>query len=198
MNYPKTAKEAKKIQSLFYFTEKPCKHGHLSKRYTSNGWCAECLSENQKKSGNVYAKKSREKNKEKNKLKGREEYRKLGKNYIYLMWSRAKQRAQQKNIDFNIELSDIVIPKVCPVLKAPFEIATTGRGPGDFSPSLDRIIHELGYVKGNIEVISFKANRIKSDAGIEDVKSVLEYMETIKTKYSIDIHNNKNNGMNKS
>jgi len=114
------------------------------------------------------------------------------------MWSRAKQRAQQKNIDFNIELSDIVIPKVCPVLKAPFEIATTGRGPGDFSPSLDRIIPELGYVKGNIEVISFKANRIKSDAGIEDVKSVLEYMETIKTKYSIDIHNNKNNGMNKS
>jgi hypothetical protein len=42
----------------------------------------------------------------------------------------------------------------------------------DNSPSLDRIIPELGYVKGNIMVISHKANTIKSNANIEELEKV--------------------------
>ena len=43
---------------------------------------------------------------------------------------------------------------------------------GDDSPSLDRIVSSLGYVKGNIRVISYKANRVKSNATLEELRKV--------------------------
>jgi hypothetical protein len=39
---PKSAKEARASGSIYYFTGKPCKHGHVGKRYTSNGGCYFC------------------------------------------------------------------------------------------------------------------------------------------------------------
>lgn len=44
------------------------------------------------------------------------------------------------------------------------------------SPSLDRVNIDKGYIKGNIAVISNRANRIKSDATIEEIKALYEYM----------------------
>ncbi|MBZ9888092.1 hypothetical protein LB559_09085 [Mesorhizobium sp. BR1-1-3] len=42
---PRTRAEAKAIGSKWYFTGKPCKHGHVSMRYTSGGRCVECQSD---------------------------------------------------------------------------------------------------------------------------------------------------------
>lgn len=42
MDYPKTRKEARDTYSEFYFTGKPCKHGHLAPRITKRGQCVEC------------------------------------------------------------------------------------------------------------------------------------------------------------
>ena len=39
-----TRAEAKKQGFKYYFTGKPCKHGHLSNRYVSNNICVECQS----------------------------------------------------------------------------------------------------------------------------------------------------------
>lgn len=47
---------------------------------------------------------------------------------------------------------------------------------GDGSPTIDRMLPHRGYVRGNVTVISARANRIKSDASIDDVKRVLAYM----------------------
>ena len=84
----------------------------------------------------------------------------------------AKQRAKTYNRDFNLEVSDIIIGNVCPVLKQPF-----GKSNTEMAPTLDRINNGYGYVKGNVRVISKKANRLKSNASIEDVEKVLDYMK---------------------
>ena len=41
----------------------------------------------------------------------------------------------------------------------------------------DRVVPALGYVPSNIRVISFRANRIKSDASAAELRAVLEYVE---------------------
>jgi hypothetical protein len=92
----------------------------------------------------------------------------------------AKSRAKRDSVPFAISHADIVIPAICPVLGIPL---SHGKGVGsvhDGSPSLDKIIPELGYVPGNIHVISHRANRIKADATRSELQAVLAYVE----KYS--------------
>jgi len=38
-------KEAKRLGLTYYYTGKPCKHGHIDKRQTSNGGCIICIGE---------------------------------------------------------------------------------------------------------------------------------------------------------
>lgn len=40
-------------------------------------------------------------------------------NIIHYLWFRAKQRAIKYGYEFNIEESDIIIPKICPILEVP-------------------------------------------------------------------------------
>jgi len=85
------------------------------------------------------------------------------------LWLSAKRRARDNNLKFDIELSDVVIPDVCPYLGTTI---TNVLGTDNISnPSIDRIIPELGYVKGNIEVISKLANMMKSSASKEQLIS---------------------------
>ena len=94
-----------------------------------------------------------------------------------VMLRTSKQRATKNHLPFNIDISDIIIPEYCPYLKIKLDVKK-GTGRKDSAPSLDRIVPELGYVKGNVAVISDKANRMKSDATnlelIEFAKSILE------------------------
>lgn len=81
------------------------------------------------------------------------------------LYRAAKARAKRKNIAFDIELNDIVIPEFCPILQIQLKV---GNGKiVDTSPSLDRIDNSLGYVKDNIQVISNLANRMKNSASTE-------------------------------
>lgn len=63
----------------------------------------------------------------------------------------AKLRAKKFGLPFNIELCDIVIPTHCPVLGLLLKPSSGHHSPS--SPTLDRIIPQLGYVKGNVAVI---------------------------------------------
>ena len=73
----------------------------------------------------------------------------------------AKIRARKAGVLFDLTPADIMVPASCPVLGIPLEIG--GGGFAHNSPTLDRIIPALGYVRGNIEVISGLANRIKGN-----------------------------------
>ena len=99
----------------------------------------------------------------------------LGESYKREMISRCKARASKKRLDFNIEIMDIIIPKFCPVLNIELKI-NIGSGGAQNSPSLDRIDNSKGYIKGNVQVISKRANLIKSDASIEEIRNVLNWL----------------------
>ena len=97
----------------------------------------------------------------------------------YYLWKAAKRRARTKGLDFDIEVSDIIIPQLCPLLNIPI-IHQTGKGcRSPHSPSLDRIKNHLGYVKGNILVVSWRANFLKSDATIEELELLLTNLKSI-------------------
>ena len=90
----------------------------------------------------------------------------------------AKSRSKENNLDFNIEIDDIMVPLVCPVLG--IEISTLKEK--NNSPSLDKIIPSLGYIKGNVRVISWRANWIKNNMTAEEVEKL--YKDSRKWKCS--------------
>ena len=66
----------------------------------------------------------------------------------------------------------------CPYLYKRYSLTSKAHGgPGDCSPTLDKQIPELGYVIGNIEVISHLANTIKQNVGSHEVRAVADAME---------------------
>jgi hypothetical protein len=91
----------------------------------------------------------------------------------------ARHRALKKGIEFNIEISDIVIPETCPILGLPIKKLIDGNR--DLSPSLDRIDNAKGYIKGNIQVISFKANAMKLTANKDEL---INFANWIKNNYN--------------
>lgn len=90
------------------------------------------------------------------------------------LYTRVKSRAKRNGIPFNIDVFDIVIPDMCPVLGIPI-YWTPGAGTNQYnSPSVDRIKPDLGYTKGNVRVISNRANLLKSNATVEEMTKILE------------------------
>ena len=81
-----------------------------------------------------------------------------------LYWN-IKSRALKRNIEFDLDITDIIIPDVCPYLQVPLIHKDK-----NFTPSIDRIDNTKGYIKGNIEVISLLANKMKNIATIEQLK----------------------------
>ena len=85
----------------------------------------------------------------------------------------AKKRAKHKGLAFNLELSDVVIPDVCPVLGIP--VSCQENSTNDNSPNIDRIDNTIGYVKGNVIVISRRANIIKRDATLAELQAIARF-----------------------
>ena len=89
----------------------------------------------------------------------------------------ARVRALKKGIEFDIDTYKDVpeIPEFCPIYKIPLFV---GKGVStDNSPTLDRIDNNKGYIKGNIHIISRKANQMKSNGNFKDIKMLYNYMK---------------------
>lgn len=174
-------KEAKDKKLKYYYTGKKCKNGHDSVRLVKGGSCKECKI--------TYAKKYRDDISNKQKIKEYHKDRHLKlystekRREIYekslekSMFYRAKKRAENKKIEFSICLEDIVIPEKCPILG--IDLLKTVTGKKENSPSLDRKDSSVGYTKDNIVVVSNRANRIKSDATVDEIEKIFKYMKGI-------------------
>lgn len=93
-----------------------------------------------------------------------------------LILNTARYRAKRDAVDFDIQLSDIIIPEVCPILGIPLVRSETGKA-SNSSPSLDRVDNNKGYIKGNVRVISNKANAMKRDHSIETLERCIQYIK---------------------
>lgn len=89
---------------------------------------------------------------------------------------RAKMRAKNAGIAFNLHISDIIIPEYCPIFPQIKLSPVTTRGGSDSSPSLDRIKPDIGYIKGNVQVISSRANRAKSNLTPQEIFQLAQYL----------------------
>ena len=93
----------------------------------------------------------------------------------------AKSRAEARGLPFDSDLEEVLggrPPFTCACCGRAFDYSP-GRGQGgkDRSPSLDRIVPSLGYVKDNVKVICWRCNRMKSDASAEELRKILAYVE---------------------
>ena len=93
-----------------------------------------------------------------------------------------RKRGKTYGFDGSITANDIVIPEYCPVLGIKL-FPSVGKGVKTLnnfynSPSVDRINSQKGYTKDNIQIVSFRANCLKRDASLWEVRAMLSYMET--------------------
>jgi hypothetical protein len=111
--------------------------------------------------------------------------------HIGRFFQEAKSRAQNKNVPFNITLKYLreVAGDHCPVFGHKFVWGRSklgkGKTTGD-SPSLDRIVPELGYVPGNVVFISHNANRIKNDATEKELYAVADWLHEARKKVNVN------------
>jgi hypothetical protein len=148
---------AKLNGNLTYFTGKPCKRGHLSERRVSNYICIKCAKD-------IYT------------IADRENYR-TG-NTLKRQFNTRKQSALRNNILFTIKFEDIEQPEYCPVLGIKLNYGWSGEGiRDDAKATIDKLVPELGYVPGNVFVISWRANKLKSDMTIVELENILRYMK---------------------
>ena len=175
-----TQKAARQAGEKTYFTGKVCAHGHTDIRYVSGGGCRSCLTARAKSpttaeeraatlgrwnaSTKAHAAKMRWKDKDPKNA------------WACSAVGAAKARATKRGIAFDLDKEYVrtLVPDVCPVFGVPFTFF--GQETGPWSPSLDRLHPTLGYTRGNVVVISLRANAIKSDATIDEIQTVLDWL----------------------
>lgn len=95
---------------------------------------------------------------------------------VHTIYNRLKSSAQKRNIEFTLtlpELNELSFPITCPILGIPLQY---NRGTAlDNSYSIDRIDSTKGYNINNIEVISLRANKLKSNATMQEIQLLAEY-----------------------
>lgn len=95
----------------------------------------------------------------------------------YRLYRGARQRARDQNIPFKITRDDIIVPDNCPICNIKMAHAPTGGG-NSASYTLDKVIPQLGYIKGNISVICKLCNSTKGSGDAELHRKIANYIDT--------------------
>lgn len=151
----KTRKDAREAGERYYDPGKPCKHRHISKYTTNTGNCYECV---QVSSRRWYEN-----------CKADPEKRR------WQILRKTEQRCNRHGIEFDLTEDDMEWNTHCPVFgyELSYHIPDNDR-----SPSLDRHDPNKGYVKGNVVVMSMRANRAKWNLTLEEVEQLHEYLRS--------------------
>ena len=176
-NLPDSRKKAKELNSLSYFTGKACPHGHVAPRRTDNGACTECQSLARK---SLYATGWRQKYNKETSSKKNKKWIEMNPKEHWLIRAvgRARKRSTEQNLNFDItkEYLESILTEKCPIFNTEF-VFNGNKVSKNESPSLDKIDPKKGYVKGNVAIISMKANVIKQNASSEDIYKVANWLK---------------------
>lgn len=93
----------------------------------------------------------------------------------------AKSRSIRDNVPFDLSYEYLlsIATDECPIFHTPFEWGVSGLGKGrakDNCPTLDRIEPHLGYVKGNVAFISYRANRLKDNGTMQEHYDIADWI----------------------
>ncbi len=143
---------AKQKNEKYYFTGKPCKNGHVAKRFTHNSTCYECV---QKASNKCYHKTRTSPEKRKQQI-----------------LTKIKQRALREGVEFNLTVDNIFWPTHCPIFGYELSYYEADK---NRSVSIDKNDPQKGYTKDNVVVMSMRANRAKWNLTASEVKKLYEY-----------------------
>lgn len=97
-------------------------------------------------------------------------------NIVRALFNEARGRAKARGVEFTITLADIPpMGTHCPLLGHPFEERTFGERSA-YTPSLDRIRPDEGYVPGNVWIVGYRANLVKNDGTAEEHERIAAAM----------------------
>jgi len=102
--------------------------------------------------------------------------------HIATLVRHARTRGRRERVPATLSRADLgTLPTVCPVLGVPIEYGASRSGAANpYGPSLDRIIPRLGYVPGNVRIVSVRANLLRNDGTAEELRLVAEDAERIR------------------
>lgn len=161
-----------------YLADKPCKNSHdPCERYVSSGECVKCRDGQRTRRkeawGDADAEYLRD-NAEVYNANQRNKYRSDERTRVKKILNGARTRAYRDGVPFNLTVDDVLpVPRICPALG----IAMSVEGPRSITPTLDRIVPSSGYVPGNVRWISHRANRLKSDATLQELEKLVSYVK---------------------
>lgn len=150
-----------------FFKQRTCKRGHMAE-------CKSCSMARNRR----WANENRERYRAINRVASA---RKRTKDPRTALFKGRRWDALKRGIPFEIEVDDLVWPEVCPVFGTPL---TYNMGAGRFggvpsAASLDRIDNTRGYVKGNVVIVSWRANHLKKDATPTELRKLADYYERV-------------------
>jgi len=143
-----------------YFTGNPCKRGHVAERFVSTYTCVECSRLDLYKTE-------------------RDRYRTAESTLLYQFRQR-RNSAIKNGIPFTIEYEELAQPEFCPVLGIKLNYGwggTAGHLRDPAKATIDKVIPELGYVPGNVFIISWRANKLKSNMTLDELEKIVKYMK---------------------
>jgi hypothetical protein len=101
--------------------------------------------------------------------------------HLKIYYQNARSRAIRDNVPFSLTLQDLmdIATDECPIFKTPFVWGESKMGKGKTrpdTPTLDRILPELGYIKGNVAFLSYRANRIKDNGTMQEHYAIADWI----------------------
>ena len=155
-----TKQQAKELGLTRYFTGLPCRKAHITERFVSTNRCIECS--------------AKRNNNPKRKMWQKTWWANVDRKKRMILKQRG--RAKERGIEFSITEKDLELPECCPILDLKLDYFSHSAAVDNIA-TIDRIDSSKGYIPGNIQIISFLANRIKSDASIDTLEKVLKYLK---------------------